>query len=271
MRDPHYKSNVPKGTIVKISTSSQSEITGKVKNIVSPLEFHPLGIKVTLDDQNESQGRVIEVLEDTSSINKEILQKLSQDESIHLEFKASLLTPQETLEEIMQKYNIKNPKDAEKKLEHQIKEIIHSSMKTIAGFANTEGGDLFIGVKDRTGEILGLERDFEKVKGHDGDGFIIELKNQIKSHYNGTGIFSSIPIMEIIPVKGKEICHIHVSPSIEAYIMKEKLQINGQPLLIDKFYVRVTNSTEEFTPRDFYEKHWPLHQKKYLSSTQIIS
>lgn len=257
------------GQIVKISFN-QAEIIGKVKEILSPLEHHPLGIKVILDDANNSEGRVVEILTDESQIDKEILKKLSQDESLVLEFKASLLTPKDTIQETMKKYNIKNENDAEKKLQSECKDIIYSSMKTIGGFANTDGGELFIGVEDRTGKIIGLERDFQKVKGRDGDGFLVELKNQIKSHFNGTGIFANIPVMEIIEVEGKLICHIQVSPSTIPYTISEKLQINGQSLHLEKFYVRVTNSTEEFTPRDFYEKHWPLHLKKYLSS-QIAS
>ena len=271
LKDPHFKSNINLGSIVKISLiSNQKQITGKVSKILSPLEYHPLGIRVVLDNDN-SEGRVIEILTEQPSIDKNILEKISQDESIVLEFKASLLTPKDTIEETMKKYKIKNHKDAEKKLHSESKEIIHSSMKTIAGFANTDGGELFIGIEDRTNNIVGLEHDFQKVDGNDGDGFLVELKNQIKSHFNGTGIFSTIPVMEIIEIKGESICHIQVSPSTVLYTISEKIQVNGQPLLFEKYYVRVSNSTEEFTPRDFYEKHWPAHLKKYLSSAQIAS
>lgn len=263
MRDPHYRSNIKEGKIVKILTSSQSETIGRVKKILSLLEYHPLGIKVEIDDKNISQGRIIEIMEENQKINSEIATLLKKEESTTLEFKASLLTPIETLEEIMIKYKITNPKDAEKKRENVAKEITSSSMKTIAGFANTDGGDLFIGVKDRTGEILGLEHDYEKVARHDGDGFIIELKNKIKSSF-GSGIFSIIPVMEIITVDDKEICHVRVSPSNDSYVITEKIQTNGQSIPIEKYYVRVTNSTEEFTPKDFYEKHWPSRMKKYV-------
>jgi len=271
LKDPHFKSNIKPGSIVKISLiSDQKEITGKVSEILSPLEYHPLGIRVVLDDDNNSEGRIIEIVTEPSPIDNEVLKKISQDESLVLEFKASLLTPKDTIEETMKKYKIKNQKDAEKKLHSESKEIIHSSMKTIGGFANTDGGELFIGIEDRTGNIIGLERDFQKVEGTDGDGFLVELKNQIKSHFNGTGIFATIPVMEIIEIEGKSICHIQVSPSTAPSTISEKLEVNGQTYPFEKFYVRVSNSTEEFTPRDFYEKHWPLHLKKYLSSTQIV-
>ena len=69
---------------------------------------------------------------------------------------------------------------AEKKLKSAREKIIYSSMKTIGGFANTDGGNLFIGVADGTGEILGLERDFKAAKKQDADGFEVELKNHLK-------------------------------------------------------------------------------------------
>ena len=259
---------MPVGCIVKINTDND-ELMGRVKEVLSVLEHHPLGIKVMLDDENNSEGRVIEILTDTSIKNNDVSDKLSQEESLTLEFKGSLLTPLDTVEETMKKFHIKDRNAAEKKLQSDVPSIIHASMKTIAAFANTVGGDLFIGVKDRTGEILGLESDFKNDNVKDDDGFLIELKNQIKSHFGGTGIFSVTPKIEMIKIDGKFICHIQVVPSTFAISIKEKLDVKGQSIINEIFYVRISNSTEEFSPRDFYEKHWPGHVKKYLSASQI--
>jgi hypothetical protein len=270
LHDPCYKSNIPIGRIVKI-ISNDVEIVGKVKEILSILEYHPLGIKVLLDDEHQSEGRVIEIFIDESIRDENVLEKLSQEESITLEFKASLFTPTDTIEETMEKFHMKDRKMAEKKLESEIPSIIHASIKTIAAFANTDGGDLFIGVKDRTGEILGLECDFKNHDVKDDDGFLIQLKNQMKSHFNGTGIFAVTPKIEMIKQEGKFICHVQVVPSTFAISIKEKLMVKGNAVIAEVFYVRVSNSSEEFSPRDFYEKHWPGHIQKYLDAPQIVS
>lgn len=44
-------------------------------------------------------------------------------------------------------------------------------VKTIAGFLNTEGGTLLIGIGPDL-ETVGLERDYKKVKPRNGDGFV---------------------------------------------------------------------------------------------------
>ena len=184
---------------------------------------------------------------------------LSAEESQTLEFKASLLTPKDTVEETMKEHNM-TLENAEKKLQSDRRRIIYSSMKTIGGFVNADGGNLFIGVADRTGEILGLQRDFQKVKGRDGDGFLIELKNQIRSHYGGPGIFSCISKIEILKIEGKSTAHIKILPSaVSPYPILAEAVLNGQSIIHEKYYVRVGNSTEEFSPREFFEKHWNKH------------
>ena len=140
-------------------------------------------------------------------------------------------------------------------------------MKTIAAFANTDGGTLIIGVEDRSNKIIGLKNDFQYVINNDADGFLIELKNQIKSYFRSTGILAYLPIMEIICIDGKDICHIEVNPSIEAFTLSEELDTKSGKLLIQKFFVRISNSSEEFTAKDFYEKHWVNHKIKYFTNS----
>ena len=264
MKDPHFKSNIHVGQPVKIlQRINQEEKTGKIKSILSPLDFHPHGIKVILEDLTE--GRVIEIFEPENSKNAEILEKLKQSESNSLEFKASLLAPNESTEKIMTRYKIKSRKDLDALIQKLKKNIVHSAMKTIAAFANSDGGSLIIGVEDRTGKLIGLENDFRYVSNNDGDGFLIELKNQIKSYFRGTGIMATMPVMEIINIDGKDICHIQVNPSKEVCVIYEEIENRNGKFLTEKYYVRISNSSEEFSPRDFFEKHWTNHKIKYSS------
>ena len=203
-----------------------------------------------------------------SEVDTDVLKMLSAEESQTLEFKASLLTPTDTVEETMKKHNLSRM-DAERKLKSARRDIIYSSMKAIGGFANTDGGNLFIGVADRTREILGLEYDFQKVEGCDGDGFMVELKNQLRSHFGGTDIFSCITTLKILKIDGKSIAHVRISPStVSAYPIFVKVNLKGQLTAHEKYYTRVGNSTEELTPRDFFGEHWIKHLEKYGRSRE---
>ena len=46
--------------------------------------------------------------------------------------------------------------------------------KAICGFANSNGGTLYIGVVDRTNDLVGLDNDYE-VLGTDADGFEAQI------------------------------------------------------------------------------------------------
>jgi hypothetical protein len=85
---------------------------------------------------------------------------LKQQESKTLEFKASL------------RWNLKENRQDDKA-------ITHSVLKTIAGFLNTEGGDLLIGVADdRT--VLGIDHD----QLDNDDKFMLHLTQVVR---NGLG------------------------------------------------------------------------------------
>jgi type I restriction enzyme R subunit len=51
------------------------------------------------------------------------------------------------------------------------KAIEDAVVKTVAGFLNTDGGTLLIGV-DNSGSTLGLEPDYQRVQPSNGDGFV---------------------------------------------------------------------------------------------------
>ena len=91
--------------------------------------------------------------------------------------------------------------------------------------------------------------------------------SKIKSYFSGTGILAYIPIMEIISINDKKICRVEVNPSIESFTISDSVETKSGNLMIEKFYVRISNSTEEFSAKDFYEKHWINHKIKYFSKS----
>jgi len=81
-------------------------------------------------------------------------------------------------------------------------------VKTIAGFLNTDGGTLLIGV-DNAGAVLGLGHDYNRVQPKNGDGFVNWLT---------TGLINAlghVPVthtrVRIVVHDGHEICRVDVA------------------------------------------------------------
>ena len=68
----------------------------------------------------------------------------------------------------------------------------HSIAKTIAAFANSQGGKLYVGIRDDDKKILGLEHDYNILEKHKDE--TIELKNdsgEIYIKFKSTGEFQT--------------------------------------------------------------------------------
>jgi type I restriction enzyme, R subunit len=81
-------------------------------------------------------------------------------------------------------------------------------VKTIAGFLNTDGGTLLIGV-DNSGTVLGLDHDYDRVQPKNGDGFV----NWLTTHL--INAFGHPPVTRvrarIVVHEGKQICRVDVA------------------------------------------------------------
>jgi predicted HTH transcriptional regulator len=137
-----------------------------------------------------------------------ISELIKQGESQTLEFK-------ETLEY-----------DIEKKGKN--KDILHSSLKTIAGFLNVAGGTLLIGVHN-SGKIEGIERDLSIMKRGNNDRFEQKIRNCLKDRFK----LQPIGKVNISFEKFTEgtICRVDIQAS------KEIVHLDG------KVYVREGNTT----------------------------
>lgn len=113
-------------------------------------------------------------------------------------------------------------------------------LKTVAAFANSQGGTLLIGVSD-DGEVLGLEPDYLSLGGVDRDKFELHLRNLLNQQF-GTGFVTSRVTIKFHEVGEKEVCQIETSPAKEPVILKVKDK-NGQAT--EKFYARSGNSSQE--------------------------
>jgi len=113
-------------------------------------------------------------------------------------------------------------------------------LKTIAAFANSQGGTLLVGVDD-SGEILGLEGDYHSLGGANRDKFELHLRNLLTNAFGVAFVSSKLKVL--FPSIGEaEICRIDIRPSNKPLVisMKDK---NG--MIQEKFYVRSGNSSQE--------------------------
>ncbi len=106
-------------------------------------------------------------------------------------------------------------------------------VKTVAGFLNTDGGTLLIGVGPDL-VTVGLDHDYDRVKPKNGDGFV----NWLTTHLiNALG---PVPVTRtrarIVVHEGTEICRVDVAQSPDPVWTKTSKQDRV-------FFVRMNNST----------------------------
>ena len=107
-------------------------------------------------------------------------------------------------------------------------------LKTIAGFANTQGGSLLIGVAD-DGSILGLDEDYKTLNRKDQDGFTQLLMSAVADKL-GTPTCRLVRIL-FHRQENKEVCRVIVLPSPIPIYAKEENQ--------SRFYIRTASGTRE--------------------------
>lgn len=120
--------------------------------------------------------------------------------------------------------------------------------KTIAAFMNSEGGKLFIGVKD-DGEILGIEKDCETLKNKNKDSFLLQL-TQVINTYLGKE-FNQYVNIKVAQIDGKDVCVVDVANSAMPVFLKNNDK--------EEFYIRASASSQPMSIREANEYiriHW---------------
>jgi hypothetical protein len=161
-------------------------------------------------------------------LGKNLAALIKNGEDENLEFKSSL------------RYDYRQQKP-NKSLEGVI-------VKTLAGFMNTRGGSLLIGVAD-DGSILGLEADYNTLHRKDSDGYT-QLITSLISEKMGTPACRLIRIL-FHKHEGKEVCRIIVMPSPVPVYAKEDRQVH--------FFVRTASGTREMDVQEamtFIKLRW---------------
>ncbi len=149
---------------------------------------------------------------------QDVLKLIAEGESGIVEFKQTL------------RFNLKSGKNG--------KEIEHASLKSVAGFLNSEGGILLVGVAD-DGVVAGFEEDrFENA-----DKALLHFNNLVNQQI-GTE-FSRYLESTVIEVQGKSVLAVHCLPAPVPAILD-----NGKS---EEFYVRSGPASRQLTLSQFYE------------------
>ncbi len=155
-------------------------------------------------------------------LTEEILETIKKGETEHVEFKSSL------------RWDYREGK-VNKALENVI-------LKSISAFSNAKGGKLFIGVSDNL-KTLGLTSDFDTLKKQNVDYFELHLRKLINNQF-GIKFSNNYLHMQFPVIDDKTICLIQVLASDNPLYLKVK---NNQGHMVEKFYVRSGNASQEIT------------------------
>ena len=122
--------------------------------------------------------------------------------------------------------------------EEKAKYIEQSALKTIAGFLNSDGGTLLIGVNDK-GEIPGVEFEINKLHKGDTDKFLLHFKNLVKDKL-GEKFYLKID-WALEQVDGRKVLVVKTGQGAE-------------PAFIDDvFYVRTNPATDQLQGERLYK------------------
>jgi len=204
--------------ILIYTNSKLTELQKTIDDLKLELSLNPKNAKVILDKFESIQTPLMSL-----SKEDEIKSLIRKGESKLIEFKQTFSKNIRT-----------NQKD---------KEIEKSSLKTIVGFLNSDGGTLLIGVTD-DGAVNGIEEDFYK----SSDKYLLHFKNAINLKI-GSGTYPLIDY-DIYSVSNKSVLRVDCKPSTEPCYFEEK-----------EFYVRTNPATDrlegkkqnEYIKRRFYE------------------
>ena len=123
-------------------------------------------------------------------------------------------------------------------------------VKTVAGFLNTDGGTLLIGIGPNR-ETVGLSHDYSRVKPPNGDGFVNWLTTHLSHAVGHAAVMRTRA--RITVHDGQEICRVDVARSSQPVWAKTSKQARV-------FFVRMNNSTRALPEQElagYLNDRWP--------------
>lgn len=249
------RSDLSIGLAVAINPKSDRSrsiiVEGEIEKILTPGDTHPHGIMVSLVGgqigrvrkilSNEGVEKLIDIGDQSKRLNSADIENLITGGEDHfVEFKTSMLwSIRKTKEEI----DKSTSGDLKRYGKHTSRIIIG---KALAGFLNSDGGTLIIGIKEnksgKVDEVVGIESEFAKLRDPTEDGYRREIVDAIVKPYFPSGIMNRISEyiqISFEEIEGRLLCVLKASKSD----VKVFLNVFGR----DRFFIRVDASTREIT------------------------
>ena len=165
---------------------------------------------------------------------KELNSIIQRGEGKYLEFKSSL------------QYCVKEntPKKA----------LRFEVLKNIAAFANTDGGEILIGVEDN-GNILGLEETDFKTNNNSEDSYRLLFDSLIETNF-GNSFQELMSDMKFYKIENKSVAHLTISKSLIPIYLKNKDKDGNK---YDAFFIRRLASAKELSKEEresYVKSNW---------------
>ncbi|MBP7508124.1 MAG: YwbE family protein [Prolixibacteraceae bacterium] len=212
------------GLHVEIVTrdNRSKRVKGTVKSILTHSPYHSHGIMVQLEDG--WVGRVQKIFSDIPidataiPIEKQVIDirdLIGNGENESVEYKSSALWSKSLTE-----YQMKAPTASRdiRNFGREASKVIIA--KSIAGFLNTDGGHLIIGIKENKSknpdEIIGIEGEFSKLQDQCSDGYRRMIVDEIIRKYFNPEIynhFSDYIKISFPEIDGKILCWLQLQKS----------------------------------------------------------
>ncbi len=165
--------------------------------------------------------------------------------------KAFFAVPSEELIEKDEQFDVEFKSTARWNLHDGCKDkrMEDAMVKTIAGFLNTDGGTLLIGIGD-DGGVIGLEHDLPLVKPANADGFVNWLTTHLINALTGPAVMRTRA--RIDRLGDREVCRIDVADSSAPVVARMS---DGA----EAFWVRMNNSTRSLSEAEvevYVRDHW---------------
>ncbi len=177
---------------------------------------------------NKFAGKNILLMHLSEELRKDIVGIIAQGEGPRIEFKSSFRWDYQ-----------------QSKINRALETVV---LKTIAGFMNSNGGSLLVGVADDK-QIVGLKKDYQTLKKSDRDGFEQTLITSISINF-GTNLCRNIHII-FHTIGNEDICRLIVTTSERPVYLKHEGKL--------KLFMRTGGGTRELNIQESVEyiaAHW---------------
>ncbi len=164
------------------------------------LEEYSLACTPPIGEGGLSDPRVISSTSNLSLTS--VMEEIGRLESATVEFKSSLEVDRQRL--------LHDP--GRPPSEYRSEAVLGATLKTVAAFANTGGGTLFLGVEDN-GNVCGLAEDFAAVSSRANyDGWDLYLRNVIRARLSDGASLNAYVRTQVYQFDGRSFVRASVAP-----------------------------------------------------------